>query len=79
MLVEFRGEKMSGALDLITTIIEFEYVTFMKSFINRIGACDNIIQPILIEESKVLKVKISNLNDDKNALQPTYQKVLAES
>ncbi|RXJ51099.1 hypothetical protein [Gelidibacter gilvus] len=78
-LVEFRGEKISGALDFISKIIEFEYVASMKSFINRIEACNKKIQPILFEESNVLKAKISNLQDDKSALQPTYQKALADS
>ena len=75
-LVEFRGEKISGALDFISKILEFEKITSIKSFIERIEGCNKRIQPILFEESAILKVKIDNLKKDKIELQPKYDEVV---
>jgi hypothetical protein len=76
VLVEFRGEKISGALDFISKILEFEKITSIKSFIERIEECNKKIQPILVEESAIIKVKIENLTKEKNQLQPKYDEVV---
>lgn len=76
ILVEFRGEKISGALDFISKILEFDGVAAIKSFITRIEECNKRIQPILIEEAKILKIKIKKLNLEKNELQPKYDEVV---
>lgn len=76
VLVEFRGEKISGALDFISKILEFEKIAAIKSFISRIEECNKRIQPILVGESKIIQVKISNLTDERNALKPKYDKVI---
>lgn len=79
VLVEFRGEKISGALDFISKILEFEKIASIKSFINRIEECNIRIQPILIVESKIIKVKISNLTAERNALKLKYDKVIKDN
>jgi hypothetical protein len=79
VLVEFRGEKISGALDFISKILEFKGIVSIKSFINRIESCNRRIQPILEDESKLLKVKISNLTYERNDLKPKYDKVIEEN
>lgn len=79
VLIEFRGEKISGALDFISKILEFEKIASIQSFINRIEVCNKRIHPILVDESKILKVKISNLTEEKNALKPQYDKLIAEN
>lgn len=79
ILVEFRGEKISGALDFISKILEFEKITSIKNIITRIESCNKRIQPILVDESKIIKIKIANLTEEKNALKPKYEKVLAEN
>ncbi len=76
ILIEFRGEKISGALDFISKILEFEKVASIKSFIIRIEECNKKIQPILLDESKIIRVKISNLTEEKNVLKPKYDKVI---
>jgi hypothetical protein len=76
VLVEFRGEKISGALDFLSKILEFDKITAMENFIKRIEKCNTRIQPILAEEAKILKIKIENLNEEKNELQPKYDEVL---
>lgn len=78
-LVEFRGEKISGALDFISKILEFENITSIKSFISRIEICNKRIQPILEGEAKILKVKIANLTEEWKDLKPKYDKVIEEN
>ncbi|MFV8361518.1 hypothetical protein [Flavobacterium sp. LS1P3] len=72
LLTEFRGEKISGALDFISKILEFETIAEIKSFIQRIETCNRKIQPILIEELKIIKVKLSNFNSEMTVLKPKY-------
>ena len=76
VLVEFRGEKISGSLDFLSKILESEKIAGIKSFIRRIMDCNIRIQPILIEESKILKIKIENLTKEKIELQPKYDEVV---
>lgn len=79
VLVEFRGEKISGALDFISKILEYESIASVKSFIKRIEACNRKIQPILVDEAKILKGKISDLKKEINALKPKHDKVVEEN
>ncbi len=76
ILIEYRGEKISGALDFISKIIEFKKIASINSFIDRIEDSNRRIQPILVEESEILKIKINNLNQEKNELYPKYNEVL---
>ncbi len=71
-LMEFRGEKISGSLDFITKILEFERITEIKSFIVRIEQCNKKIQPLLIEELKIIEVKLKQLNQELSVLKPIY-------
>ncbi len=79
VLVEFRGEKISGALDFITKILEYESIVSIQTFIKRIEACNKKIQPILVDESKIIKTKITNLKDEISELKPKYEKVITEN
>jgi hypothetical protein len=72
LLTEFQGEKISGALDFISKILEFEKIAEIKSFIQRIEICNRKIKPILIEELKIIKVKLSNFNSEMTVLKPKY-------
>jgi hypothetical protein len=76
VLVGFRGEKISGALDFISKILEFDNITKVKSFIRRIEECNKRIQPILLEEAKILKIKIESLTKERDELQPKYDEIL---
>lgn len=76
VLVEFRGEKISGALDFISKILEFDRIAAIKTFILRIETYNKRIQPILVEEAKILKIKIENLTKEKKELQPKYDEVV---
>lgn len=50
VLIEFRGEKISGALDFISAIIDYKCFTRINDFINRIELVNKKIQPILAYE-----------------------------
>lgn len=78
-LVEFRGEKISGALDFISLILEFENIALIKSFIQRIEYCNTIIQPILLSESQIILEKIDKLKVDKSSLQNQYDAVITKN
>jgi hypothetical protein len=71
-LMEFRGEKISGSLDFITKIFEFEGITEIKSFIFRIEESNKKIQPLLIEELKIIQAKLKVLNQELSVLKPIY-------
>lgn len=75
-LAEFRGEKISGALDFISKISEFDSIANINTFITRIEDCNRRIQPILIEEVKILKIEIENSTKEKNELQPKFDEVV---
>ena len=78
-LVEFRGEKISGALDFITKILEYEQIASIQSFIKRIEVCNKIIQPILVDESKIINTKITNLNEEISKVKPIFELVTIEN
>lgn len=71
-LIGFRGEKISGALDFISKITEFDKITAIASFIKRIETCNRKIQPILFEELRIIKMELVNLNSEITILKPKY-------
>lgn len=71
-LMEFRGEKISGALDFISKILEFDTIAEIKSFIVRIEVCNKKIQPLIVEELKAIKIKLKLLNSEMAILKPKY-------
>ena len=71
-LIEFRGEKISGSLDFITKILEFDTIAEIKSFIVRIEMCNRKIQSLLVEELKTIKIKLNSLNSEIEILKPIY-------
>lgn len=72
-LVEYRGEKISGALDFVSKILEFDQIAQIKSFISRIEDSNRRIKPILIEESEMLKIKLQNFDKEMKELYPVYK------
>jgi hypothetical protein len=79
VLIEYRGEKISGALDFISKILEFENIASISSFIERIETCNKRIQPILVDESKIIQIKISNLEEERKSLLPEFNEVTLEN
>ena len=78
ILIEFRGEKISGSLNFIKKIIEFENIITIKKFIDRIENCCKIIQPILLKEIEILKPKVNNLSNEISVLKPAYEAIVEQ-
>jgi hypothetical protein len=76
VLIEFRGEKISGALDFITKIIELDHIIKISQYIKRIETCNTRILPILIEEEKIISGKLSKLISEREELRPKYDFVV---
>jgi len=70
-LTEFRGEKVSGALDFIDKILEFKSIASVTNFIKRIEACCKKIQPILAFELVDIK-ELAAFHSEMDALRPKY-------
>lgn len=76
VLIEFRGEKISGALDFVAKIFEFEKIAEIKNFISRIESCNEKIKPVLDSEEIILESKIPILKEEINTLKPDYDKAI---
>lgn len=79
ILMEFRGEKISGALDFISQIREFQGITNILSFIDRIEKCNRKIHAGLLDELKVIKIKIKSLTKEIYDFKPKYDKVVSKN
>ena len=71
-LVVFRGEKITGALDFISKILQFEGIAKMSGFVRRIEQSNRKLYPHLISEIKLLEDKIKKATQDRIELQPEY-------
>ena len=71
-LVVFRGEKITGALDFITKILQFEGIAQMSGFVKRIENSNRKLYPYLVSEINLLEEKISKATQERIILQPEY-------
>ncbi|MBF9236617.1 hypothetical protein I2I05_04335 [Hymenobacter sp. BT683] len=78
-LVEYKGEKISGALDLITKILAFDKIASVSNFITRIEQANKKIQPILVNELLALVTKIQEANATMALLQPDFLAYLGKN
>ena len=76
-LIDFRGEKITGALDFIAKILEFRAIIAVENIIGRIEKLNKLIQPILEAELKIVKVELSSLISELELLAPVFHKVKA--
>jgi hypothetical protein len=60
-LILFRGEKITGALDFVRKIIEFEPITHLSNYANRILQMNIAINPILIKERSIIEKNLHDL------------------
>lgn len=72
ILIEFRGEKISGALDFIEKILEFKNIFAVNGLILRIEKCNRIIQPILAKELVAIAIDLEEMSQKMGALKPVY-------
>ena len=71
-LVVFRGEKITGALDFISKILQFEGIAKMSGFVRRIEQSNRKLYPHLVSEINLLEDKIKKATQERNLLQPEY-------
>ena len=58
VLMEFRGEKISGALDFIAAILTLKCIASIQQFVERILYVNRTVQPLLSEELPKIKADI---------------------
>ena len=74
-LIEFRGEKISGALSFISNILKFASIIEIDEFIDRILNCNKKILPILQNEIPLIEEKLGKLLILLNKIEPIYLEV----
>lgn len=78
LLIEFRGEKISGALRFISNIIEYNDIIEVQSFINTIIKLNKSIEPILRTELKAVCEELKNARLQFNIIKEKYEPVKEE-
>jgi hypothetical protein len=68
-LVEYRGEKISGALQFVSPIKQFSHIIEINGFLSRIETCNLTVKPMLIEEQRIIKIELTELNTEKNKIE----------
>ena len=71
-LLEYRGEKLSGALDFIAKILVLSSVFDVTNIVARIEACNKSIQPILEREIPIIENELSALVAKISVLKPKF-------
>lgn len=77
-LIEFKGEKISGALQFISIIKQFKYIIEIVEYVNRIEICNQNVRPILIEEESKIRTELYHLNIEKKGLERSYNRVKSQ-
>jgi hypothetical protein len=71
-LIEFRGEKLSGALNFIEKIILFKGIIEIEDFVNRVEICNRKVQPMLKKEDILITQELFDLNEILIVLEPIF-------
>ena len=71
-LIEFRGEKISGALDFIEEITTMKEVIEIEDFVKRIIKCNKAVKPILVKELKLINGELKTLIERFEVVEPKY-------
>jgi hypothetical protein len=72
VLLEFRGEKITGALTFINSISNYDKILNVSSFINKIEDLNKSIHPILIKELNAVSFELESNHQAKLQIEPTY-------
>lgn len=78
-LTEFRGEKISGSLGLITLIEQFIHIIEIEKYIKEIENYNLEVKPLIIEEQEKVEKVLIKLNAEKNILELQYNKLKVQS
>jgi hypothetical protein len=71
-LIEFRGEKISGALSFIESILKFKEVLEVLQFVERIEIVNKVLHPILQNEISLINRELNVLKVKKDIKEPFY-------
>jgi hypothetical protein len=74
-LIEFKGEKISGSLQFITIIKQFNYIVEIDEYVNRIEKYNQNVIPMLTEEISKIRIERVELIKEINNLEPSYDRV----
>ena len=77
-LMDFRGEKISGALEFVNKILEFKNITKIDSFINKLEELNKKIQPELKQEIKLINFELEVLINEKHKKETILNKLTLE-
>lgn len=72
VLIDYRGEKITGALNFIDKILQFQNIASINIFIKRIEECNKKIEPILIKELTEIKIELKDFNCQMEIIEPIY-------
>jgi hypothetical protein len=78
-LIGFRGEKISGALDFISKILQFKGFTSVSEFVRRIEECNRKLQPVLAAELVKLNQELVDLDAQLTIVKPKFTASVAEN
>jgi hypothetical protein len=76
-LTEFRCEKISGALDFIDSILEYEGILDVRKFITRIESCCLKLKNVLPRELRLIRIKLNNMKMELKEIEPEYEELNA--
>ncbi|MCK9425194.1 MAG: hypothetical protein M0Q21_04030 [Ignavibacteriaceae bacterium] len=79
LLIEFKGEKISGALSFIKKIIKFENLFDAKEVITKIEEYNKIIQPILQNELFIINKKLLSITKKMKKVKTLFEKLSNEN
>ena len=77
-LLDFRGERVSGALDFMKSIVQLGKIADVADFVKRIEKCNQQILPVLKSEESQLRVRVDQLRDSKSKHELLYEEMLAK-
>lgn len=77
-LINFRAEKISGSLDFIESILNFNEIIATKTFADRIERINKETQPMLTFELKKTRKEIQKLELEKDVITPKIEKTKIE-
>jgi hypothetical protein len=64
LLTKYRGEKITGALNFITSIKAFDEIVDVRDIISRLKDINLKFQPILLDEIECLKIDLQKVNKE---------------
>ncbi len=74
-LIEFRGEKITGALDFIQNILSLNHIAVVENFIERIEKSNNTLISMLKKELRLINVELYPLEQKKMKLLQLYNQL----